>query len=161
MTDNDEEWLTVEQVAQHLRVSVRHASRYGERVRTKKAGKRILYHRGDIEALGVELGVDNKPLVPLPIEMLPAGEMLSTIERHQAQLFAMAQQLADVNRELGRLQGVIEGQQPIIDEHPKLQQYVRELQADRDRLREALHEAERSQQPEPERRPWWRRLLDR
>lgn len=160
MTDTDEEWLTVEAVAQRLRVSVRHASRYGDRVRTMKAGKRILYHRDDVDALGVELGVDNKPLVPTPIEMLPAGEMMTAIERHQAQLFAMAQQLADVNRELGHLEGVIEGQRPIVEDYPKLQQYVRELQADRDRLQEALRAAEQ-QRAEPTRRAWWRRLLDR
>lgn len=147
MTDNDQdEYVTVETVASILRISVRHASRFAERVRTKKAGKRILYHRGDIEAIGLELGVDNKPLVPAPIEMVPVGEMLDLYERQQ-------HELVTAREELGQLRGILQGQQPMIDNYQALQQRVIDLERAQARLEADLREARR--------RPWWIRFLAR
>jgi hypothetical protein len=146
MTDNDGEWLTVEAVASRLRVSVRHASRFQGRVKTKKAGKRILFHRDDIEALAREIGADNKPLLPAPVELVPIGEMLEIYERQH-------HELAAAREELGQLRGVLQGQQPMIEGYQALQARVIELERAQARLETELAAAQR--------RPWWRRLLDR
>ena len=39
---------------------------------------------------------------------------------------------------------MIDGQKPIIDEYPSLQQRLREIEAERDRLRTQLHEVEQA-----------------
>ncbi len=56
----DAEYLPVEQVAQLLAVSTRHAHRACQKagVRSSKAGKRTVYHRLDVERLAVELGAE-------------------------------------------------------------------------------------------------------
>ena len=86
MTDNDEEYITVEAAASILRVSVRQATRYASRVTTRQAGKRILFHRGEVEELAKRLGAENKPLVPTPSQMVPAGEMLAAYESQRQQI---------------------------------------------------------------------------
>ena len=85
MTD-DTQYITVEDAADILQVTPRQAHRYGggdhPRIRTRKAGRRILYHRGDVEALAVDLGVEfrsrSKPPAP---QALAASELLAYIEQ--------------------------------------------------------------------------------
>src|SRR5919199_5473165 len=118
MTDNGQEYIPVETVASILRVSVRHASRFADRVRTERAGKRILFHRGDVEELAREIGADNKPLVPPLVELVPAGEMLASFEQQQQQLVALS-------HEVGRLQGIVEGQKALVEGYQQMQERVR------------------------------------
>ena len=54
MEDTSEEFIPVEMAAAILGVTTRHVSRYQDRVRTKRLGKRILYHRDDIATLAAE-----------------------------------------------------------------------------------------------------------
>jgi hypothetical protein len=150
MTDNGEEYITVEQVASTLRVSVRHAARYAERVRTQKAGKRILFHRGDIEALADELGAQHKPAIPQPAELVPLGEMMQTFERQQAQIAALS-------HEVGRLQGILEQQRLLTEDANEVRRRLIEVETQRDMLQQELDRIKSEQeQPKPS---WWRRLF--
>ena len=151
MTDNGEEYITVEQVASTLRVSVRHAARYAERVRTQKAGKRILFHRGDIEALADELGAQNKPAIPQPAELVPLGEMMQTFERQQAQIAALS-------HEVGRLQGILEQQKLLTEDVQEVHRKLVKTEQERDRLRQEL--AQVRGELDKVQKTWWKRLLD-
>jgi len=55
----EEEYITVEDAAAILQTKTRQAHRYGEgpnaRIRTRKAGRRKLFHRGDVEQLARDL----------------------------------------------------------------------------------------------------------
>ena len=151
MSRNDEEFITVEEVAAILRIGVRQASRYGERVTTKRAGKRILYNREQILEIAEEIGAFNKVSLPVPAEMVPVGEMLETFERQQERI----QQLA---LEVGRLQGLLEAaQRQLVDSDgvkeqlSQLEQERTRLQAQVDTYQEILNRPSKS---------WWRRLFD-
>jgi hypothetical protein len=76
MSDSTADYITIEEVAALLDLSSRQASRYGQgegaRLRTRRAGKRILYHRGDVESLGRDFQVARTP--PPPRESPPIPE---------------------------------------------------------------------------------------
>ena len=143
MADNDE-YIPVELVASRLKLSVRQATRYADRVRTIRSGRRILFHRDDVEALADELGVEYRP-PPLPrADLVPAGEMLQTFERQQAQIAALSM-------EVGRLQGLLEGQKQLTADTEDVRRQLADVEAERDRLRAELEQLHR--------RPWWHRLF--
>jgi predicted DNA-binding transcriptional regulator AlpA len=71
MSDEDEDrYITVEEAAQILGLSTRQANRYGQgeapRLRTRKAGRRLLYHRNDVLSLAKDLDVARTPPPPPP-----------------------------------------------------------------------------------------------
>ncbi|NNJ13339.1 helix-turn-helix domain-containing protein [Chloroflexales bacterium ZM16-3] len=76
MSDSTADYITIEEVAALLDLSSRQASRYGKgegaRLRTRQAGKRILYHRGDVESLARDFQVARTP--PPPRESPPTPE---------------------------------------------------------------------------------------
>jgi hypothetical protein len=76
MSDSTADYITIEEVAALLDLSSRQASRYGKgegaRLRTRRAGKRILYHRGDVESLARDFQVARTP--PPPRESPPVPE---------------------------------------------------------------------------------------
>src|SRR6185312_2003052 len=80
-------YLPVEDVAAVLKVSTRQASRYGAKMRTQRAGRRVLYHRDDVEALAAKIGAEYRlPSPPPRTDLLPPGEFLQTFERQQHQI---------------------------------------------------------------------------
>ncbi len=126
MSGNDE-YITAEEAGMILRVGARQAVRYADRVRTRKAGKRILLHKGDVEQLAHEIGAEHKGAVPPPAELVPVGAMMETFERQQ-------QQLVLFSREIGRLEGTLQSQQKQLDEAEAIRRRVWELETERDRL---------------------------
>jgi hypothetical protein len=78
MSDDAAAYITVEEAAALLELSTRQVSRYGKgegaRLRTRRAGKRILYHRGDVESLARDLQVARTPppLRPTPPQPTPS-----------------------------------------------------------------------------------------
>ncbi len=164
MTDSDNElYLTVEEVANRLKLSPRQAARYADRVRTRKSGKRTMFHAGEVEKLAEELNVEYRP-PPMPrAEMVPVGEML----QHQRQ---QQQEIANLSYQIGRLEAIIaerdQHQRLLTDDLDTIRTQLTTAQTERNQ-RQA--EAERLQadvarlQAEIERqhrRPWWKRLLD-
>lgn len=149
---NEQEWLTAEQVAEILRVSLRHAYRYGEdgKIVTRKAGRRIQFSRASVEELAAELNVDIKPPTRLQkTDLLPASELLEYLKQVQDQLNTAL-------LSIGRLQGQLD-QRLLPEDEQNLKQRITELEQEREAI-----EAERiALQAEVERlkRPWWRRLI--
>ena len=85
MSDDAAAYITVEEAAALLDLSTRQTGRYGRgegaRLRTRRAGKRILYHRSDVELLARDLQVARTPppsrptpLPPTPSSLLPSLE---------------------------------------------------------------------------------------
>lgn len=151
MQDN-EAYISVEEAADLLRVSTRQAHRYGEqehggRLRTRKAGRRTLFHKGDVEALATELGVEYKPTERPKADIVPAGEMLHYIRERDQQLSDVQGQLNRAMLEVGRLQGQLE-QRLLPEDADVLRQKAVAAEQERDALRHQL-----------ERMPWWARWL--
>lgn len=85
----DQEWLTAEQVAETLRISLRHAYRYSEdgKIVTRKASRRIQFSRASVEELAAELNVEIKlPARPAKTDLLPASELLEYLKQVQDHL---------------------------------------------------------------------------
>jgi len=124
----DAEYLAVEQVAQLLAVSTRHAHRACHKagVRSSKAGKRTLYNRLDVERLAVELGAAYRtvelgaayrtvetspaPAVAAETNAMPTGEPSTALVPYDA----LQRQLADVEsllqlhkREMAELKAMV------------------------------------------------------
>src|SRR3712207_2008868 len=92
---NEADYIPVEQVAVMLAVSTRQATRYKDRVRTIKAGNRILYHRGDIEeqarlkgreAEAKRAAEEYKEQKPRKTELMPMGDVLEYLREKDAQM---------------------------------------------------------------------------
>jgi excisionase family DNA binding protein len=71
MSDEDEDsYITVEEAAQILGLSTRQTHRYGQsgtpRLRTRKAGRRLLYNNNDVLSLAKDLDVARTPPPPPP-----------------------------------------------------------------------------------------------
>ncbi len=139
----DGDYITVEAAAGVLRLTTRQVNRYGAsgRVRTKRLGKRVLYHREDVDTLAEELDSINRiPAAPAPLaraDLVPAGEMLEYLRDRDAQLLQLQGELARLSTENGALRARLE-----------------DVTSERDRIRGMLEDAEGQQ-----RRPWWKRLL--
>ena len=131
-----DEYITVEEAASRLGVTTRQVNRYGggdrPKLRTARAGRRILYHRGDVDALGDELGAHRRlaPAQPTRADLIPAGEMLDYLRERDTQLGELQAELARLSQENGALRARLE-----------------DVTTERDRVRGLLEAAER---------PWWR-----
>jgi hypothetical protein len=149
----DDEYIPVEDVAAMLKVTIRQANRYGEganpRVRTRKAGNRKLYHRGDVELLADELGVAFKTRPQqTQAELIPPGEMLDLVRNLQDRLAGSQERLIVASHRIGELEGQLQ-QRLLPEEAATLRQQLADVEAERDKLKEEL---ERKNQP------WWRRF---
>jgi hypothetical protein len=136
MTDSDKDlYLTVEQVADRLKLSLRQAARYADRVQTRKAGKRTMFRASDVEALAQQLNVEYRP-PPMPrAELVPIGATLEHIRQQEQQLIVFA-------REVGRLEGIISerehNQRVLTQDVDDLKARLAAVEAERDRLRVEL-----------------------
>jgi hypothetical protein len=145
MTNSDEpEYITVEVAAQRLKVTPRMVNRYGNmqppRLRSRKAGRRTLYHPDDVEQLAVDLDVANKPAPVPPAQMtvFEPGEIFEYLREKDRQLAEVQQQLNQALIDVGRANVLLE-------------QY-RQVERERDELRRQL---------EMTHWPWWKRVLGR
>lgn len=130
MPDNDNDtYISMGEAAQILRVSYRHATRFANRVRSKRVGQRILFHKGDVEALSVELGTQYRPEIPKPAELVPLGVMMETFNQQQ-------QQIAMLSREVGRLEGLLENHRAMLANAQELRQKLAAIEEERDLLRQ-------------------------
>ncbi len=100
------EYITVEEAAEILQVTTRQAHRYGERgrIQTRKAGRRVMFNRTDVETLADDLGVLTSPRPNAPrTDLVPAGDMLDYIRERDQRLDELQGQLVSAAAELGRL----------------------------------------------------------
>lgn len=144
--------IGAQEAAKILRVSARMVYRYGEegKLRTIRAGRRILFNHDDVLALADETAADSRPP---PQTSIVSEEDVGELRR---ELLAAA-------RQIGRLEGLLE-QRPLLTDLDTLKDRVHTLERENDKLRFDL-ERERAKQPanpEPPAkppRPWWRKLL--
>jgi hypothetical protein len=138
----DVDYISVEEAAQILRVSVRHAHRacHKANVRTTKAGKRTLYHKIDVERLAVELGAAYRHVEP-PGEAAAAAEPSTALVPYDT----LQRQLADVQTELAELKRMVVF---LVEQSAK-----QEAPA-------APPEQPAPPEPTPAQRPWFMRLFD-
>ena len=123
---------------------MRQATRYAEKVRTLKKGRRIYYHREDVETLADELNVEERVPPPPRTEMMPTGEVMATFERQQ-------ERIAALERERGRLEGMLTTQQRLLEDANETRRKLEEVTGERDQLRTELEQLKA--------RPWWRRMF--
>ncbi len=148
--EDDDQWLTADDVAQRLGLTTRQVNRYGmptatkpARLRTQRAGRRVLYHHEDVETLAQELQPRLRPRVSRPkTDLVPAGEMLQYIRERDQQLADVQAQLNQALIEIGRLQGQL-------SETQRIRGQLEAVQAERDELQETIKRAQ----------PWWKRLF--
>ena len=96
-------WLTVEDAAAILRVTVRQVNRYGQgddpKLRTRKAGQRTLYERSDVEQLARERGAEYVP-EPKPeqpgADLMPPGELFDLVRDLQDKLMYASRRVGEL-----------------------------------------------------------------
>ncbi len=146
----DEEYISVEEVAAIMGLSVRQASRYAAKVRTERINQRVLFHRDDVMEQARLKGIEHEAREraatyqpkPTKTDLVPAGEMLEYIRERDRQLAEVQAQLNQALLEIGRLQGQL-------TDHQQIRQQLTDIQSERDELKQAMERA----------RPWWRRIL--
>jgi hypothetical protein len=141
----DAEYIAVEQVANLLAVSTRHAHRACQKagVRSSKAGKRTLYNRLDVERLAVELGAEYRTVETSPAPAVAAETAVAEPSTALVPYDALRRQLADVES--------------------LLQQHKREMAELKAMVATLVEQHARPNAPAVETLPrklaWWRRLL--
>lgn len=154
-------YVPVGEVADLLGVSQRQATRYASKVRTQQDGRRILYHRGDVEQLAQERGAKHDRPLAVHTEVMPQGEIADLLRETHAKN-------EQLNQQVGRLTGLLDAQQQRAQLAEQTQRQlsvdIDETRRQRDELeaRAAAAEAERDQlraELEQVRRSWWQRLF--
>ncbi len=170
MTNDIREWMTVEEAAHVLQLGSRMVNRYGlppyNKLRTLRKGRRVLYHRDDVQSLAEELTAVRLPDPKPPKAELATRELESRITELQQALYA-------ASNEIGRLNGVLEQQRLLTDDANALRNRVAQLEAERARyeaienerdflrqqLQERIHIPQTTQpqeeQPKPKKKGWW------
>ncbi len=95
------DYIPVEEAAQLLGVTTRQAARYGERVRTKRVGKRVLYHRDDIAQIAQERNLERSYERSTT---LTSDEFLTYLRERDQQLASLIKQLLDAAHRIGVLE---------------------------------------------------------
>ncbi|MDQ5852144.1 MAG: helix-turn-helix domain-containing protein [Chloroflexota bacterium] len=142
-----DDYITVQEAAAILKLSTRMVNKYGHegKLQTRKAGKRLLYRRADVQALAEELAVDVTlpPAPPPPMDLVPAGEMLQHIKERDARIDELHTQLVAAAVEIGTLRERLDHQTKLLEE--ERQKGARTLILDVDNP--------------PQKKSWWQRLF--
>ncbi len=146
-----DEWIGAEEAARILRCTPRMVYHYGQgeapKIRTMRAGRRILFNHADVLDYAEEQGADNKP--PPDTTIIRADELMVLVREQQAKLEAAARTIGDLEAQLRtRL---------LPADAEAIKQHVRDLEREaeeRDR-RIAELEAELTNRPQS----WWKRKL--
>src|SRR5918997_2142925 len=139
---NGDDWISAEDAGRILRVSSRMVYRYGEgdapKIRTMRAGRRILFNRADVLDYADEVAAENKPSPHTDI--VRAEDLMRAIGSLQAELVRQAEELGELRGRLPR------------EEEQVLRERIHELERHQDRLQWELEQerAKRTQEaPEP------------
>ena len=159
--DETSVYIQVEDVAELLGVSKRQATRYAEKVRTQQDGRRIMYHRADVEKLAQERGAKQDRPLAVHTEVLPPGRLLDMLTQQQHEIARLSRdngQLAErLQTQQQRMEQADHDRQKLLEDKDETSRQVSLAQT---RADAAETEAERLRgELERMRRSWWRRLL--
>jgi uncharacterized protein YdcH (DUF465 family) len=171
MEEQEYQYIPVEEAAEILKMSPRMVNKYGNdgRIVVRKAGRRVLYLRTDVEALAEELAVDLRPPPKEPrTDLVPAGEMLEYIRDRDRRNEELQNQIVAAAAEISRLRTELEHRDKLLEDREGLQQRIAEIEQDRNELMQQLVteqdarinliEQLRALEQAPA-LPWWKRLF--
>jgi len=144
---SDDAYLTVEEAAALLGVVPRQVNRYGAtgRLRTKRAGRRVLYFRQEVLDLAEEIGANHRLPPPPKQEIMPVGEMLNYLRERDRQLAEQQQQIAALLTHLAEAQAEL-GRRILPQDEHQLRTDLASVTVERDALRRQIEAL----------RPWYR-----
>ncbi len=138
----DEEYISAADAGELLGVSARQAMRYGAGddapVRTRRDGRRVLFHAEDVQELAAQLKDRRDGPRQQRAEMVRFVDIFDYLRERDVRIKELEEQLAIAQRYIGQLEGT--------QETVKL-------------LRDELAMLKAEEPPEPARRSWWQRLL--
>lgn len=145
---SDNEYMTVEEASTILGVVPRQVNRYGTtgRIRTRRAGRRVLYFREDVLELAEELGAAHRPAPAPRPEIMPVGEMLNYLRDRDRQLEGQQQQISMLLAKLAEAQAEL-GRRLLPQDEQQLRDDLTTVRAERDELRRQIAALN----------PWYRR----
>ena len=149
MPEDEDEYISVEEAAQVLNVSVRSTQRYAQndRVRSRRVGNRLQLHQSDVLALADELGSVNKR--PAPPQSVPADVLLGYVEKLRIETNML-------NSQIGQLQEQLKSR-PLLEDHVTTQ--IQRDQAIEQRDAMARRVAELEEQIKASAKPWYKRIF--
>jgi HAMP domain-containing protein len=156
-------YIPVEDVADLLGVSQRQATRYAKKVRTQQDGRRILFHRGDVERLAQERDVKHDRPLAVHTEVIPPGRLLELITQQQHEITRISRdngELAErLRTQVQRAEVADHDRQKLLEDKDETSRQMSQAQA---RADAAEAEVERLRATlERLRRSWWRRLFSK
>lgn len=102
MSNDSEQWLTASEAAQVLKVSPRQVHRYAEQrqLRTRRAGRRVLFSAASVATLADELAVDVRP--PPPTRQIDErfNSAIVQMDENQRQIRQQLEQQAQGQRQI-------------------------------------------------------------
>ena len=150
--EEDGRYITVQEAQDILHVSARQVQYHAanERIRSKKQGRRLLVHEGDVLQLAEELGSDLKKDPQPSVEMVhDQGPLIDYMREKDQQLLLMS-------RRIGELESLLqqrllpEDEQGLRERLMEAEMRARLLEEELTRLRET------SQAPQES---WWKRIF--
>ncbi len=156
MPEDEDEYISIEEAAQMLSVSIRSTQRYAQqdRVRSRRVGNRLQVNQADVLALADEIGSINKR--PAPPQSVPADVLLGYVEKLRVETNTL-------NSQIGQLQEQLKSR-PLLEDHVTAQiqrdQAIEQrdtMIAERDAM--ARHVAELERQIKELSKPWYKRIL--
>jgi len=160
-SDETSVYIPVEDVADLLGVSKRQATRYAEKVRTQQDGRRIMYHRADVEKLAQERGAKQDRPLAVHTEVIPPGRLLELITQQQHEITRISRDNGVVAERLRtqqqRMEQADHDRQKLLEDKDETSRQVSQAL---ERAEAAEAEAQRLRlELERMRRSWWRRLF--
>jgi hypothetical protein len=108
--DKQKQWLTAGEASRILHMSERQVNRYGSepkgnpRLRTNRAGRRVLYLAEDVYGLADELRVDIKPAPQQRSTALMPPELMRYLQEQEAQMRRQGETQESIDRRLAEIE---------------------------------------------------------
>jgi chromosome segregation ATPase len=141
----DDEYIPIEAAAEILRRQWRQTHRYAEqgRIRTKRAGRRVMFLKQDVEALARELNVELSPR-PKPLaQLLPASDLLELVIHKDDEIRSLREEISMLQRRLGQMEGEIQASKFLLQDSHRLREDLDHYREETRRLRDELEQANR------------------
>jgi hypothetical protein len=175
MNDEYEDYITVEEVADILGVTIRQANKYGAgpepKINTKRAGKRIMYLRADVDRIARERNITPYTPKTRPIKVsVASGPVWDEFQALQDRLQQSQRRIGQLEGELNASRYMLDDSRKSRDDLDRTRDELTIIRSERDELRGRVAELERAKyeqdqllqrltQLEYDLRPWWKKLF--